>query len=434
VERTTANRDVAHRRGRFRPRRGSTYIIVLAVALIVSTIGLSVMMITRVLARQTTSANDWSEAATLAHSAVEHGLTMVNNDSSWRSGYANGVPIAEKPLGRGTISWTLEDTDGSLTEPDTSLRLTGIGKVGNTTRVYSVQLEGLPQILDVFQRATYSTEDILVSAEITATGGPISTPATLTVNNTLNGDAEAGTLVNAGTITGTTTTPFDALTMPAPGVFDTYLALATEIPFSSIPDAKISNTVLSDASNPYGVPNPDAVYHVNVPAGSSLQITASRLVATLLLTLNANSTVKTAAANLWQTPSDNYPMLIIKGTTGSQVDLNGFALGILKEASSHANYNPPGTPYEGQTDDDQLDVYPNEFNGLIHVIGSATQVNAGSNFVLKGSLVSEGPVTLGSNYNVTLDPSLYDNPPYGYTQSSGEIVTVAGTWRWDAAP
>lgn len=418
-------------------RRGTAlYMAVLSTTLIVSLLGLAGLSIVRIERKQESISSDRLVALANARSAVEIALRVIANDSDWRNTYTNGVettPQSLGPKGTGTISWVLEDSDGSLTDADTNLRLKGVGRVDNTVQVSSIKLEGTPQILDVFQRATYSAQDVLVAGQITAVGGPVSTPATMTVNNTLTGDAEADTIVGDGLVTGATTTPFDPLTMPSPTVFDDYAAMATPINFWTLPDGKIQKRVVSAASNPFGAPDAEGIYYVDVPPGQTLDIRQSRIVGTFVVQLNSYSKLTVVAANLWQT-GGNYPMMIVKGTTGSILDLNGFASGILNEWSLKVNFNPPGTPYEGGSDLDNIDQYPNEFHGLIHVIGPSTTVQIGSNFVLRGSLVSEGRVTLGSNYFVTLDSQLFTNPPQGYSMETGDVTPVAGSWLWDAAP
>lgn len=133
---------------------------------------------------------------------------------------------------------------------------------------------------------------------------------------------------------------------------------------------------------------------------------------------------------------NNYPAMIVKANgTGSTVNLSA-SNALLKEANPppKANYNPPGTPYQGTSDTDQNDSYTGELKGLFHIIGSSTNTILGSNVNVNGVVVTEGTVTLGANLEVTMDPSLFSNPPVGYTGPSGTPLPVTGTWRWDAAP
>ena len=117
------------------------YIMVMSTALIVSVLGLAGLTIVRIERKQASSMNGRLIARSNARSAVDLALRVTANDSGWRTTYTNGVestPQSLGPNGTGTVSWVLEDTDGSLTDVDTNLRLKGIGRVGNIVQVSSI--------------------------------------------------------------------------------------------------------------------------------------------------------------------------------------------------------------------------------------------------------------------------------------------------------
>lgn len=426
-------------RGRRRPRRRGTalYVIVLSTALITSLLGLAALAVVRIERRQASTSNHLLDARMNARAAVELALRVIANDPNWRTTHTNGAettPQSPGPGATGTVSWILEDSDGDLSNEDADLRLKGVGRVGNVVQVSSVKLEKSAVSLDVLERTTYSAQNVTVVDQVWTSGGPISTPAALTLNNTLNGDAEAGSVTNGGSVTGTLTTPFDPLTMPQATVFDTYVAMATAIDFYSLDSGKIEKQVVSAQSNPFGTPNSEGIYYIEVPPSETLHICNSRIVGTFVVSLNSDASMQLDQAILWQRPVGNYPMLIVKGTTGSTLDFRGYPAGILSEFSLLTNFNPPGTPYGGASDSDTFDMYLTEFNGLIHVIGSSVEVSLDTGFALHGSLISEGPLTLKAGYTAILDPQLFANPPVGYTGLSDDPEPVMGTWLWDAAP
>ena len=95
---------------------------VLSTALIVSLLGLTGLTIVRIERRQAMASNDQSVARTHARSAAELALVVIANDPSWRTTCTNGVETTPQSLGpnaTGTLSWVLEDSDGSLTDADT---------------------------------------------------------------------------------------------------------------------------------------------------------------------------------------------------------------------------------------------------------------------------------------------------------------------------
>jgi hypothetical protein len=415
-----------------RPRRGSAYVLILMVASLVAVIGLSALNVERVRAHRVPAQNDWEEAGMLATSAVENALVTINAATGWRSLFSNNTPSAPIALGRGTYQWKLVDEiDGNLgNDISQPVRLYGIGRVGQAVRIYSVLLPGTTGP-DVFRTAVASCKDILSTGTLTLIGGPLFTTGKYTSGTLTTGDVEAASVTNRSMITGTVTTPPPSRVMPSSSVYDTYLPLATDIPFNDIPLAQISGKVLSAASNPYGTANAQGIYKISVRAGTTLTITNSRLVATLLIELLAGATLNVGNTNLWETPAGNYPILIIKSTSTATVRLSASAA-TLNEWSSLVNYNPAGTPYNGQSDTDTTDSYPNTLNGFIHIIGASVSTTL-SQITLGKTIFSEGPITLTSNVTINVDPALFSNPPMGYTTTS-QVYPTPGTWRWEVLP
>jgi Tfp pilus assembly protein PilX len=124
------------------PRRGAAlYIAVAGTTMVVSVLALSAMAIVRIERRQATSVNARLLARSHARSAVEVALHRINSNSSWRSSYTNGVETAAlSPGGTGTLSWSVRDTDGSLSNSDGVLRVKGFGRVGTTVQISSVEV------------------------------------------------------------------------------------------------------------------------------------------------------------------------------------------------------------------------------------------------------------------------------------------------------
>ncbi len=127
-----------------RSRRGSAlYITVLSTTLIVALLGLAGLTIVRIERLQTNISGDRRTARVNADSAVQLALRVIANDPNWRTTYTNGVETAPQSLhadATGTLSWILEDTDGSLADGDTILKLKGVGRAGDAVQVSSVQL------------------------------------------------------------------------------------------------------------------------------------------------------------------------------------------------------------------------------------------------------------------------------------------------------
>ena len=119
-------------------RRGSIYLLVLGMAVIITIIGLGALAVSRVQARSTSSSQDWSKAQSLAFSAVEHALVQIDRTATWRSVY-NGQTI-QNSLGQGTFTWRIVDeADGDLTnDPITPVTIFATGTVGDAS--YSLRV------------------------------------------------------------------------------------------------------------------------------------------------------------------------------------------------------------------------------------------------------------------------------------------------------
>ena len=121
-------------------RRGSTYVSVLGVAMVVTAIGLGSVAVSRVQTRSTTQANQWAEARLLAFSASEHAMTQINNTDSWRANL-NGVTTT-RSLGSGNFTWTVIDpVDGDLADSNSDpATLIATGTVGDAVYSLTVKL------------------------------------------------------------------------------------------------------------------------------------------------------------------------------------------------------------------------------------------------------------------------------------------------------
>ena len=135
-------------------RRGSIYAVVLAMAILVSLIGLSAVAVGRINLRTAAAGGDAASAEVLALSGIEHAVSVVNADPNWRSNYVHDEPITPVALGAGEFTWKLQDgtldvnprdgipddTDGNLSGGLQPVRVVSTGRVGDARRSYSVVL------------------------------------------------------------------------------------------------------------------------------------------------------------------------------------------------------------------------------------------------------------------------------------------------------
>ncbi|MEM6330410.1 MAG: polymer-forming cytoskeletal protein, partial [Planctomycetota bacterium] len=214
---------------------------------------------------------------------------------------------------------------------------------------------------------------------------------------------------------------------PGANVFDYYLANGAEIEIGDIPTFAgvhtISTVVLSPASNPFGDTNPEGVYYIDCK-GQRLNILWSRIVGTLVL-LNAGAESGVTAELQWDPAVPNYPALLVDGDFS--FDMTGlFGNHALWEGTLSKNFNPSGTPYEGNTDSDKIDIYPGWINGLVYVSGKI-EINDESYF--NGAVVA-GEVELNQDATFNYSGSFLASPPPGFSGDAGGPQRVSpGTWR-----
>jgi hypothetical protein len=130
----------------------------------------------------------------------------------------------------------------------------------------------------------------------------------------------------------------------------------------------------------------------------------------------------------WEPSVVNYPCLLAQGSMSFEFDSSQ----TLNEGSPYnVNYNPLGTPYNGDQDILIDDSYPTLINGLVYVSGSVNTVNSPA---FDGVVVIGGAFICGSNLDLTYSQTFLDNPPPGFGGGGGPIAPGAGTWRRDLLP
>ncbi len=402
-------------------RRGSMYVAILGCAMIVTVIGLSALMATRVERQYAQGTGDFAQARLYAQSTVEMGFHRIANDPNWRSTYPNGVWETDQPIGQGTYTLEgIDPNDAELNNDDMDpVVLTGIGEQGDTRYKLQVTLTAVIDPIEALRTAVHAGSMIVMTGKsLTATGAPASTNGLLQLDGgaTVTGDVEAGSLSNGGTITGTITVPAPAKNMPDPGVFDMYAGIATP---SAAPDI-IDKAVFAPGYNPWGATNTDGVYLITKPAGT-LTIQDSRIQGTLVVQMNGGTVVLDKAVLVERFRPD-YPTLIVNGDVELLYPSDGNS---LSESILTTNFNPTGAPYQGVSDDLQDDTYPSEIQGLVHVTGTLRLKTTAR---VRGVVICESALTADDNNEIVYDPDLYANPPWGYT-TPPVMKTSPGTWR-----
>jgi len=397
------------------------YLHVLASSLLVSVLGLGALLTARLQGRVCRLTRDSAVARTCAVSAVELGLLEIKQDTGWRTTWPNGTWMQNIPLGSGTF--TLQGTDpadSDLTDSDSDVViLTGLGVSGLAR--HKVQVTVVPVIKPIEALATCldasGALQVTSGNKITATGAPVATNAQLTYVGTIDGTAEAQSLgTHTGTITGgAPLVPGPVRRMPASDVISRYAAKATAVSYS----ATREKFVLGPGANPYGSTDPNGLYVINTN-NASITIQKCRIWGTLVV-LAGTGTVTVNDPVLIQNYRSDFPALLV---SGNLIIKNTSASTQLTESGCSTNFNPSTVPYNGASDTDKTDSYPNEIDGLVHVDGTLSlQLTA----KIVGAVICNGTVTCAGTNTIAYTSSLYTCPPKWYTYVSGMMLSP-GSW------
>lgn len=126
--------------------RGSVYVLVLGTAMIVSTIGLSTLLLARVHNHAARMNLNELKARFYGPSVVELALFRIEADANWRSTYTHDRWLANEAVGELTFTFKLvdeQDTDLANDALD-PVRLYAAALVDDALRIYSIQL--LPDV------------------------------------------------------------------------------------------------------------------------------------------------------------------------------------------------------------------------------------------------------------------------------------------------
>lgn len=406
-------------------RRGTMYVAILGVAMVVTVIGVSAIMVTRVEGRVVRGCADLAAARNLAQASVDLGVWSFYNETDWRTTKLPGAWRTNQAAGDGTISLSVADpVDGvfsdALWEPVT---FSGAGAVREARYMLEATAVAQPLALPALNTCLHTGGKVTVGVlkNITVTGAPLSINGSVSGPGTITGNVSAGSVGILPIVVGTSTIPSPAKEMPDAGIFALYQGLATTITGIS----SIDRQVLSAGVNPWGTANADGVYYIDAGA-TDFVITRARIQGTLLIKCAAGRKVSIDTSALVQGNRPDYPTLIVDGAL--EISLNSSTTS-LTEASVGVNLNPVGSAYLGASDSDVVDTYPNEVQGFVHATGTVTFTKSS---IVRGVVIAGGDVTVSGTPQIIHTPTLYSQPPMGYVSYSMQIAQ--GSWRRKVNP
>ena len=409
-------------------RRGSAYLLILGVAMLLTVIGVASILAVRAQREAADLTNDAVEARLYARSGIALALRRIATLPSWRTAFGEGVWVSGAALNDGTYTLEARDLgpngDITLSSDDDPVLLIATGVKGEARHKIQVRLgpaSGGAEPLTCLESALHAGGDLEFTTSTVNSGGIVSG----------NSDAKAdGASINAavevvGTASGSTYSPaptegVDPRAMPQATVFDSYVAAGTTIAWADLPSGTIEEVLISPAANPYGSGelNEDGIYSIDCQ-GNDVTIQNCRIVGTLVL-LNAGAG-STMTGQLRLEPAvANYPSLLVQGSLSANLNADM----VLNEPQWGVNFNPTHTPLDGVGDEDAFDTHSSIVKGLVYVSGD---LSTSSNVAVQGAIVVDGALTAAGELTLTYNPASFADPPPGFG-CGGELEVVAGSW------
>lgn len=462
-------------------RKGSTYFVVLSVAMIASAISIGALAIQTAQRRQSGLEHDYLTAGINCQSGIDFGLSEIQQFQTWRTKFPNNTD-PDNPVfigkGQGKMAWAITDPlDSQLDDnPADVVELTGIGIHGGSTRSFS--LLGIPdeRALDVLRTSLHASGDITVSGELVTGRGPVSCDGQLNVGlGVIYGPTEMSTIDVSNNAQATQLLSAPSKQMPSPLLFDIYSSMASHVDFAMLPTTNmIKNQTVGGSENPAsgGVANPNGIYLIQVPPSTTLTIENSDIMGTLLIELlGDNSKLVFSTSVNWKPHFNQFPSMIVKANSdvGTNIEIRnvgavasvggtgvggtggtgpgssgpgGGTAGAVGGATPGAIGGATGTGSGSSSIEiagadaepsgpstEPIELLPGRLHGLFHVIRDTPTKNSPTTLVAdkptKACFVIDGDVDVEGPCHLIADPSMLSKPIVGYTSArdQGQLIT-----------
>lgn len=124
--------------------RGSAFLMIIQLSMIVSVVGLSAITIARIEHRGARADGDLTSARLHARAAIDMGLRMIEQDpGGWRTTFQTKSVITNQSIGTGTFSLDADDPNDGVIDDDPTepVELVGTGVQGSARYLLRVTLE-----------------------------------------------------------------------------------------------------------------------------------------------------------------------------------------------------------------------------------------------------------------------------------------------------
>lgn len=405
-------------------RRGGVYLAVAGTVTFVTLIGVAGLAWWARADDRVSLTHDERHAEDLARAGIELGIERTASDPDWRKTFADGGWNDAIEFAGGSVRLQLSDEGDGRIEDDLGddAVILARAKHGRAARQLRVEIEPMLVPINALETAIWSDKHIAIEASPALNADlPLFADEDLTVEDWYaNADLQSDQKIEAEKgARSQTIVSSDLYTRPDWGEFSSAIkGIGTEIPRSAF-GWRLQDVVLSDASNPFGTPDPDGIYWIN-GRSNDFVIRNVRIVGTLIV-FNAEVTVE--GWQLWEQTDNGWPVFVCERAL--TLATGGVT---LFESLAGFNVNPTGTPYEGEDDDRLDDSYPCRITGL--VVG-LHHVDVTGGLELRGTLVVKEDLSISNAaFYVRDEPDTRENPPPGFREETSRMRVVDGSWSW----
>ncbi len=259
-----------------RKHRGSIYVVLLGMSMLVGVIGLAAMLAGRVQVHAGAAAANFSVARLCARAGLEMAMYRIQNDANWRTDYGNGAWLTNISLGQGMYSVSASDpiTGDVTVASNHPVLLTSTGMMGAAS--YSMQT----QVLVNQPAISCANVNMCGGGGISVSKSTLNSNQTVTSNSSFSADNKStisasaqaiGSFGGGAAYSQPQQSITTALTLPdTTHVFDYYNANGTAISYTSLYQSNNTQIV----TNPSFESNVSGWYVLS-PSSSSAKLSQS---------------------------------------------------------------------------------------------------------------------------------------------------------------
>ncbi|HEV7298860.1 MAG TPA: hypothetical protein VGN72_05795 [Tepidisphaeraceae bacterium] len=409
---------------------GSVYIVTVLMCALVATIAAAALSVSRRQSQHAAIINDGAIAESLLTSGIAAALHWPASDVDWRRNYPNYIVNGFSsrswdvwhalPEGQINVTATLADglsgTGRGLDSDPFNLAIrTQRGRAQHSATV-TVDTQIKPYAVLGYGLYAAGTLEVKSGDAITANGVSVRCQSNSRIDGTIHGDLQTLTRTGSGNVHGALSLSTTALPLPDTAAINRLIAQATVLPAGS----NIDKHLIAPSVNTFSASvDPNGLYYLN-GYGSDVTVKDSRILGTLIINVGPSKKVTIDTNVLMEPYRAGLPALIVIGNCELKLRSRTES---LSEASIKVNFNPPGAPFNGVTNGDQLDTFPLRIDGLVAVFGelkvTETPLVRGP-VICAGNVLIDGPLEL----RAAPDPAA----PAPFYNVIGHTLR-AGTWR-----